>query len=161
MKLAKLFKSIFFYRTSRVVACESFRFPVCNFIKNKIPAKIFFYEFGKTFKSIFSFDRTPTDYCFLCFSVNFEKFFRTLLLQSTSRKLLFLYCSTYNLTAPISPVLIDQHLIICSLTSPTCYNSPPKFTPVKYKTRQKAGFPVVTKTTSFMYKLQSFNHQIQ
>ena len=48
-----------------------------------------FCEFCKIFKNIFSFDRTPPDDCFLCLSVNFEKFFRTLLSQSTSGKLLF------------------------------------------------------------------------
>ena len=41
------------------------------------------------FKNIFCFDRTPLDHCFLYLSVNFDKFFRTLLLQSTSEKLLF------------------------------------------------------------------------
>ena len=40
-----------------------------------------------------SFDRTPQNNCFLYLSVNFEKFFRTLLLQSTSGKLLIL-CTT-------------------------------------------------------------------
>ena len=50
---------------------------------------MFFCEFCKIFKNIFSFDRTTPDDCFLCLSVNFEKFFRTPLSQSTSRKLLF------------------------------------------------------------------------
>ena len=49
---------------------------------------MFFCEFCKIFKDIFSFDRTPQDDCFLCMSVNFQ-FFRTLLLSSTSGKLLF------------------------------------------------------------------------
>ena len=49
---------------------------------------MFFCEFWKVFKDIFTFDRTPTDDCFLCLSVNFE-FFRTLPLYSTSGKLLF------------------------------------------------------------------------
>ena len=35
-----------------------------------------------------SFDRTSLDDCFLCLSVNFEKFFRTPILWSTSGKLL-------------------------------------------------------------------------
>ena len=49
----------------------------------------------------------------------------------------------------VSRVLIDQHLIFCSYTWSTCCNTPRKCTPVKYKVRQKAGFPIVTYTTSF------------
>ena len=49
---------------------------------------MFFCEFCKIFKDIFSFDRTPPDDG-LCLSVNFETFFRTLLLLSTLGKLLF------------------------------------------------------------------------
>ena len=55
----------------------------------------------------------------------------------------YAYSPSYNLTPRISRVLIGQHLIFCSLTSPTCCNSPRKCTPLKYK-RQKAGFPIVT-----------------
>ena len=54
------------------------------------------------------------------------------------------YSSSYNLTPPISRVLIDRYLIFCSLTSPKCCNSARKCTPVKYKARQRAGFPIVT-----------------
>ena len=71
-----------------MTAPESFRFPDCNFIIKETTAKMFFCEFSKVFKDIFTFDRTPPDDCFLCLSVNFE-FFRTLLLYSTSGKLLF------------------------------------------------------------------------
>ena len=77
-----------FLRTSPVAVPESFRFPACNFIIKETTAKMFFCEFCKTFKDIFSFDRTPQDGSFLRVSVNFE-FFRTLLLWSTSGKLLF------------------------------------------------------------------------
>ena len=35
----------------------------------------------------------------------------------------------------------------CLPMLPTCCNSPRKCTPVKYKARQKAGFPVVTQAT--------------
>ena len=49
---------------------------------------MFFCEFFKIFKDIFSFDRKPQDDCFLCLSMNFD-FFKTLLLLSTSEKLLF------------------------------------------------------------------------
>ena len=52
--------------------------------------------------------------------------------------------SSYNLTPAISQVLIGRHLIFCSPTWPTCCNSPRKYTPVKYKVRQKVGFSTVT-----------------
>ena len=54
------------------------------------------------------------------------------------------YSSSYNLTPAISRVLIGRHLIFCSLTWPTCCKLPWICTQVKYKARQKAGFPVVT-----------------
>ena len=38
---------------------------------------MFFSEFYKIFKNIFSFDRTPPDGCFLYLLVNFAKFLRT------------------------------------------------------------------------------------
>ena len=41
----------------------------------------------------------------------------------------------------------------CSVTSPECCNPPRKCTPVKYKKRQKAGFPIVTWTTSCVGRL--------
>ena len=62
------------------------------------------------------------------------------------------YSSSDNLAPSISRVLIGRHLIFCSLTSPTCRNSPRKCTPVNYKVRQKAGFPIVTHTTSEEYQ---------
>ena len=55
----------------------------------------------------------------------------------------FSYSPPYNLTPPISRVLDFG-----SLTSPTCCNSPRKCTPVKYKKRQNAGFPIFTQTPS-------------
>ena len=48
-----------------------------------------FCEVFKIFKNMFTFDRTPPVDCSLCLSVNFQKFFRTCFLQSTSGKLLF------------------------------------------------------------------------
>ena len=50
---------------------------------------MFFCEFCKIFKNIFSFDTRPPDDCFLCLSVIFETFFRTLLLKGTPGKQLF------------------------------------------------------------------------
>ena len=43
--------------------------------------------------------------------------------------------SSYNLTPPISRVLIGQHFIFCSLKSSTCCNSPRICTPVKYESK--------------------------
>ena len=51
-------------------ASDSFRFLAGNFIKKETPAKMFFCEFCKIFKKIFSFDRTPLDDCLLCLSLN-------------------------------------------------------------------------------------------
>ena len=57
----------------------------------------------------------------------------------------YLTYSTSDNEAPlISRVLIGRHLIFHSLTSPPCCSSPRKCTPVKYKTKQKARFLVVT-----------------
>ena len=58
------------------------------------------------------------------------------------------YSSSHNLTPAISRALIGRYLIFCSPTWPTCCNSSRKCTPVKYKASQKAGFPIVTYTTS-------------
>ena len=52
------------------------------------------------------------------------------------------YSSSYNLTPPISRVLISRQLIFYLPTWPTCCNSPRKYTPVTYKARQKAEFPI-------------------
>ena len=56
------------------------------------------------------------------------------------------YSTSDNVTPLVSSVLISRHLIFCWLTSPMCCNSPRKCTPVKYKKRQKAGFPIITQT---------------
>ena len=59
-EICKMFKSTLFYRTSLVAASEGFSFPACNFVKKVTPEKMFGCEFCKIFRSIFSFDRTPT-----------------------------------------------------------------------------------------------------
>ena len=46
------FQEQLFYRTSPVAASESFRFPVCNFIKKQTPTKMFICEYCKIFKNI-------------------------------------------------------------------------------------------------------------
>ena len=58
--------------------------------------------------------------------------------------LLFTDSTPDNETAPISRVLIGQHLIFHSLASLPCCNSPQKCTPVKNKKLQKTGFSIVT-----------------
>ena len=60
-EICEILKSTLFYRTSPVAASEGFRFPACNFIKKGTPEKMFFFEFWKNFKKIFSFDQTPPD----------------------------------------------------------------------------------------------------
>ena len=56
----------------------------------------------------------------------------------------FAYSMFENETLPICEVLIGRHLIFHSLTFPLRCNLPRKRTPVKYKKRQKVGFPIVT-----------------
>ena len=50
------------------------------------------------------------------------------------------YSPSYNLTPPISRVVIGQHLIFYSLMSPTCRNSSRKCTPVKSRRGESLGF---------------------
>ena len=87
-KTSEILKKTLFYWTCPVAASDSFRFPACNFIKKENLAKICFCEFyEQSCKFLWtSFDRTPLGDCFLSFSVNFEKFFRTSHLQSTFEK---------------------------------------------------------------------------
>ena len=63
-EICEISKNTLFYRASPTVDSKSFWFPVCNFIKKETPAKMFFCEFFKIFKNIFSFDRArPDDFC--------------------------------------------------------------------------------------------------
>ena len=68
--------------------------------------------------------------------------------RSSRRRCFVTYSSSHNLTPAISRVMIGQHLIFYSPPWLKCCNSPRKCTPVKYKARQKAGFSIVTYTTS-------------
>ena len=86
VKFAKFLRTPFFYRTSPVTPSESFRFPVCSFIKKETRKKMLFCEFCKIFKNIFW--QNLSGWLLLVLSVNFEKFFGTPLSQSTSGKLL-------------------------------------------------------------------------
>ena len=81
-------------------------------------------------------------YTFICCCI------QNVFLQKKQSVLIETYSLSYNLTPPISRVLIGQHMVFCSLTSPKCCTSPRKCMPVNYKRRQKAGFPIVTWTTS-------------
>ena len=69
---ARLFKNTFFYRTFPVTDSHIFRFPACNFIKKETPYRCFSVNFTKFLRTYF--DRTSLDDCFLCLSVNFEKY---------------------------------------------------------------------------------------
>ena len=86
--------------------------------------------------------------CYGIFSWSLKTYFKYF-------KLELIYSASDNLTPPISRVLIGRHLNFCSLTSPTCCNSARKCTPVKYKARQKPGFPIVTETPSQLQKFKS------
>ena len=68
--------------------------------------------------------------------------------RSSYRRCSVTYSSSYTLTPAISWVLIGENLIFCSPPWTTCSNSSRKCTLVKYKARQKAGFPTVTNTIS-------------
>ena len=82
-----------------------------------------------------------SDYGISCTTLSTKSGMKTL---GQYKKWLIAYSPSYNLALLISGNLIDQHLNFGSLMSPTCCSSPRKRTPVKYKKRQKAGFPIVT-----------------
>ena len=88
VKFSKFLKASCF-KEYLVAASEGFRFPACIFRRRRLWKRCFVVNFAKFIRKFFSFDTTPPDDCFLRLSVNFEMFFRTLLLQSTSGKLLF------------------------------------------------------------------------
>ena len=60
-------------------------FQPATLLKKRLRQRCFSVNFAKFFR--ISFDRTPPDDCFLSLSVNFERFFITPLLKSTSGKL--------------------------------------------------------------------------
>ena len=63
-----------------------------------------------------------------------------------------------NLISVISRVLIGPYLNFCSLTSPTCCNSPRKCISVKRKMRQIAGYQFFTQITSLRQMLYSYRN---
>ena len=105
----------------------------CKLIKKLLQHRYFPWNFAKSLRTVFLKNASGGCLSYLAkHKQNSEKFF------------CLAYSSSCNLTPPISRVLICPQLIFCSLTSLTCCNSPLKCTPVKYKARQKAGFPTVT-----------------
>ena len=118
----------------------------CNFIKKRFrlscfPAKsaklCYFEEYLKTTTSVYTFlSRVISSIVF--FSYLAERHFGDVY------TLCYAYRTSDNETPPISRVLIGRHLIFHALTSSPYCNSYWKCTPVKYKKRQKARFPIVT-----------------
>ena len=74
VKFAKFLRSPFsiFYKTSPVTTSDSFRFPAGTLSKKRHRQGCFSVNFAKFLRT--SLDRTPLGECFLCLSVNFEKF---------------------------------------------------------------------------------------
>ena len=54
------------------------------------------------------------------------------------------YISFYDLIIALSRILIGRHFKFLSPMCLTCCNLPQECAPVKYKERQKAGYPIVT-----------------
>ena len=69
---------------AKFLRTPSLRFPACNFINKETLAEMLFCKFCEILQTIFSFNRTPRDDCFLCLSVNFEN----ISFMNTSAKLL-------------------------------------------------------------------------
>ena len=76
----RLFKNIFFYRTSTVAACGSLSFQPTALLKKRLGEKCSSVNFAKFLRA--SFFRTPLDGDFLCLSVSFEKFLDQLFYRS-------------------------------------------------------------------------------
>ena len=64
-------------------------FQPATLLKKRLRKRCFSVNFANFLRTSFLLTRKPPDDCFLCLSVNSEKFFKTLLLQSTSGKRLF------------------------------------------------------------------------
>ena len=99
-------KSTFFTQLQRLLLTVSGLQPAA-LLKKRLGQRCLSVSFAKFL--ITSFVRTPPDDCFLCLSVNFEKFFRSPLLQSTSGKLLILFTSCKISTATYS----QQVFLMC------------------------------------------------
>ena len=78
VKFAKFLKTLWFTELLQWLALTASGFQPATLLKKTLRQKCFAVNFANIFKNVFSFERTPPDDCFLCFSVNFEKFLRTL-----------------------------------------------------------------------------------
>ena len=85
-EIYEIFKNTFFTEHLQWLLLTVSGLQPVNLLKRRLRQKCFFVNFAKSLRT--SFDRMPADDCFLCLSVNFEKFFRTPILWSTSGKLL-------------------------------------------------------------------------
>ena len=68
-------------------------------------------------------------------------------------------CTSDNETPTFSRILVGWHLIFHSRTSPPYYNSTRKCTPLKYKKRQKARFPIVIQTPTKVYFCERLRYE--
>ena len=91
-EICEILKNTCFYRTSPVVASDSFSFQPATLWKKRLCQNVC--QLCSIFKT--SIHRAPRDDYFLCLSVNYEKFFRMHLLQSTSAKLL-IPCTSFRI----------------------------------------------------------------
>ena len=83
----RLFKNTFFYRTSPVVASDSFRFPACSLLKKGLQQRRFYVNFPKFLRP--SFNRTSLDDCFWCLHVTLRTFSDHLFHRAPMRNCLF------------------------------------------------------------------------
>ena len=111
------FKNIFFTEHLQWLLLTVSGFQPVTLLKKRLRQKCFFVNFAKSLRT--SFDRMPADDCFLCLSVNFEKFFRTPILWSTSGKLLISCTSCRISTSSYSKKLFHRcFLSIFKRTTP-------------------------------------------
>ena len=87
LKFAKFLRAPCFPEHLQWLPLKVLGFQLAILLKKRIWKRCFSVNFAKFLRT--SFDRTPSDDCLLCLYVNFETFFRTLLLWSASEKLLF------------------------------------------------------------------------
>ena len=86
VKLAKFLRTAYFTEYLQWLLLTVSGFHPATLLKKRFPHRCFSVNFTKVLRAFF--DRALPDNCFLSLSVNFEKFFKTSLLKSTSEKLL-------------------------------------------------------------------------
>ena len=107
-EICEIFKNIFFTEHLQWLLRTVLGFQHATLLNNRLQQRSFSVNFAKFLRT--SFDRTPLDDCFLCLSVSFAKFFRTLLLQSSSRKLVISYISCRTSTSRYSYTVFSSIL---------------------------------------------------